>query len=448
MAAKVTDRQWMDMSPDEKLTTRLERWRNPQAIFSTEQAAADHRARVDRVISALMLEQPDRVPVMLSVGFWPAVRKGISPAAAMRDAAAASRAAVDFTLEYQPDIMVDPAVAAMPASVYEAIDFQLYRWPGHGVPDHAGYQYVENEWMLPEEYGQLIADPSDYMLHTYLPRAVGAFRGFSSLSSLFHFIEFPFVLGNLGVWGSPEVTAGLDALARASRELGSWAEVVGAERTGLMASGYPTWGSGGTKAPFDILGDTLRGTKGVLVDMFRRPDEVIAACERLVPVALDLALRHSDSFATPIVGIPLHKGAEGFMSDEQFHRFYWPTLKAVLLGIIEQGCIPALFAEGRYGARLEAIMDLPKARTAWMFDQTDMARAKRTIGQVACIQGNVPLSLIHAGEPPQMTEYVRKLMADAGSGGGFILTMGAVADDGREENLRAMIDAARRYGVY
>lgn len=448
MAATVTDTQWMDMTPDEKLAARLQRWRNPDAAFAGEHAAADYRARVDRVIAALMLQQPDRVPVTMSVGFWPAVRAGISPAQAMRDAGRAARAAVDFTLEYQPDIMVDPSVAAMPASVYEAIDFRLYRWPGHGVPDHAGYQYVESEWMLPEEYGRLIADPSAYMLETYLPRTVGAFRGFAGLPSLFHFIEFPFVLGNVGVWGSPDVTAGLEALARASRELGSWAEVIGAERAGLMALGYPTWGSGGTKAPFDILGDTLRGTKGVLVDMFRRPDEVIAACERLVPVALDLALRHADTFATPIIGIPLHKGAEGFMSDEQFHRFYWPTLRAVLLGLVEEGCIPALFAEGRYGARLEAIMDLPKARTTWMFDQTDMARAKKTIGQVACIQGNVPLSLIHAGDQQQMTEYVKKLIADAAPGGGFILGMGAVADEGREENLRTMVEVARAFGAY
>jgi len=33
----------------------------------------------------------------------------------------------------------------------------------------------------------------------------------------------------------------------------------------------------------------------------------------------------------------VHRGADGFMSDEQFERFCWPTLKAVLLGLIEAG---------------------------------------------------------------------------------------------------------------
>ena len=146
--------------------------------------------------------------------------------------------------------------------------------------------------------------------------------------------------------------------------------------------------------------------------------------------------------------MPLHKGADGFMSNEQFHTFYWPTLKAVILGLIEQGFIPYLFAEGRYGSRLEAIMDLPRARTVWLFDQTDMARAKQTIGQVACIQGNVPLSMIYAGTEEETVEYTRALIDSAGEGGGFILDLGAIADGGREQNLRAMIDTVKRYGVY
>jgi len=34
-----------------------------------------------------------------------------------------------------------------------------------------------------------------------------------------------------------------------------------------------------TKAPFDVIGDSLRGTKGVMLDMFRYPDELKEACE-------------------------------------------------------------------------------------------------------------------------------------------------------------------------
>jgi uroporphyrinogen-III decarboxylase len=216
----------------------------------------------------------------------------------------------------------------------------------------------------------------------------------------------------------------------------------------VTAVGFPAYRGGLSMAPFDILGDTLRGTKGVIIDMFRRPEKVVEACERLVPMAIDWALKRPTPLATPIVFIPLHKGADGFMNDEQFKTFYWPTLRKVIIGLIGEGIIPLLFAEGRYDSRLEVIADVPKGKTVWLFDQTDMARAKQTIGRVACLQGNMPLSLLHAGTPQEVATHTRKLIDAAGEGGGYIVDIGAVADGGKAENLRAMINTTKEYGAY
>ena len=219
-----------------------------------------------------------------------------------------------------------------------------------------------------------------------------------------------------------------------------------AEVAGL---GFPPYAASATKAPFDILGDTLRGTRGVIMDMFRQPEKVKAACERLVQLAVDWPLRRpGPGPATPVCFIPLHKGADGFMSDEQFREFYWPTLRKTLLGLIEQGMVPFLFAEGRYNTRLDVISDLPKGRTIWQFDQSDMARAKATIGKVACIQGNMSLSLLHAGTAEDVAARTRELIDVAGKDGGFILDIGAVADEGKDDNLEVMVKTAKEYGVY
>ncbi len=77
-----------------------------------------------------------------------------------------------------------------------------------------------------------------------------------------------------------------------------------------------------------------------------------------------------------------------------------------------------------------------------------MARAKETIGTVACIQGNMSLSLLHAGTAEQVADHTRKLIDIAGPGGGFILDIGAVADEGKDENLEVMVKTAKEYGVY
>jgi len=444
----MSDRPWADMTADERRASRLEQWRKPSLEFPTPEAAADYKARIDRLIAALSLEIPDRVPVNITSGFWPAVHAGITPYDAMTDLTKAAKAWTEFTLDFKPDVFVSPLMYTIPGSLFETIDYKLYAWPGHGAAKDASYQYNEREWMLPEDYDALISDPTDFMLRTYLPRTVGAYAGFAGLSSVFDFVELPFVPSHIGGWGSPEMIAGLEKLTAAARIVGEWSEAIFPVLGQLMAAGFPPYFGGATKAPFDILGDTLRGTKGVIMDMFRQPDKVVAACERLVPVAIDWVFKRPGGPATPVIFIPLHKGADGFMSDEQFHKFYWPTLRAVLLGLIEEGCIPFLFAEGRYGSRLEAIMDLPKGKTVWLFDQTDMARAKKTIGTVACIQGNVPLSLIYAGTPQETVEYTRGLIDSAAEGGGFILDVGAVADGGKPENLHAMIETAAEYGRY
>ena len=186
----------------------------------------------------------------------------------------------------------------------------------------------------------------------------------------------------------------------------------------------------------------------MMLDMYRRADKLLEALERATQMTIRIATRRAATSRIPIVFIPLHKGADGFMSDQQFKTFYWPSLRAVILGLIEEGFTPWLFAEGRYGSRLETICDLPKGKTLWLFDQTDMARAKETIGQVACIQGNVPSSLIYAGTPEAVTAYCRNLIDTAGVGGGFVLDTGAVTDSAKPENLEAMIRTAREYGVY
>jgi uroporphyrinogen-III decarboxylase len=105
-------------------------------------------------------------------------------------------------------------------------------------------------------------------------------------------------------------------------------------------------------------------------------------------------------------------------------------------------------AEGAYNRRLDYISDMPKGTVAWMFDRTDMANAKKTVGKVSCIAGNVPISIAYTKEAKEMKEYCRKLIETCAPGGGYILTGGATFDKAKPENLRVMMEAAKEYGKY
>ena len=269
----MADKLWKDMSPDERRAERIEKWRHPGTEFASPEAEAAYGERVERIIAALELRQPDRVPVCLNVGFWPAGLSGMTAREAMTDPARAGKAWIDFNLRFQPDGAVPPLPGANSAQMLEALDYKLYSWPGHGVPDDASFQYNEKEWMLADEYDHLISDFSDFMLRRYLPRAVGAFAGFSGMSSLLDFSELPFVWGHMAAWGSPEVAQGLDRLAAAARAVGQWMPPIFATFGESTALGFPSYYQAMCKAPFDILSDTLRGTRGMMIDMYRQPGE-------------------------------------------------------------------------------------------------------------------------------------------------------------------------------
>jgi uroporphyrinogen-III decarboxylase len=205
---------------------------------------------------------------------------------------------------------------------------------------------------------------------------------------------------------------------------------------------------GFTKAPFDVIGDTLRGTKGIMLDIYRQPDKLIQAMEALVPLMIGMGMASAQQTGNPLIFVPLHKGADGFLSDEQFKKFFWPTLKAVILGLIEGGCVPLPALEGYWNTRLKVVQDIPIGKTVWMVDQSDMADVKKTLGQNACLLGNVPSAMLKLGTPQGVEDYVKDLIDTAGKDGGLIICNGAFFDQAKPENVKAMVDTAKEYGVY
>ena len=445
------DRPWGELTPEQKLRHRLDVWLDPDVQFASPDAEEAYKARVRRLTDAILLEKtPDRVPVPLLVTeLYPLARAGLTPYDGMYDFDRASKAYVDFNLDLQPDSMVSPRVATTPGRVFDLLDYRLYSWPGAGVSREASFQYNESEWMAADEYDRLIEDPTDFILRRYLPRVAGAFAGLGELGSVFDPFSITQITGFVETFARPGVVDALQRLMAAGREAAAWRSRLGAIVEQLQGLGFPPFTGPQIRAPFDLLGDYLRGTRGVSLDLYRQPEKVVAACESLAPVLVRWTLEKTTPGTLPCLFGPLHKGDDAHLSMEQFETFYWPTLRTVLLALIDEGFIPLLFAEGKMDSRLERIAaDLPKGRTVWLLDRTDMVHAKATLGRVAALQGNVPLSLLQTATPAEVRERCRRLIEDVGPGGGFLLDSGAVIQQGKEENIRAMIQAARDFGVY
>ena len=437
-------------TPVEKRAERLRRWQSAEGLeFSSRRIAENFRHRVQLFQDVIALRRPQRVPVAPLVGFYSFAYAGVTAQAAMYDHEKLGYALIKYHTDFMPDSQTG-AILSGPGALFETLDYRLYRWPGHGVEPTKSYQCVEDEYMRAEDYDLLINDPSDFFLRTYLPRVFGALAPMHMLAPLRDMVELPIVCPSLIPFGTPPMQEALTRLMAAGRIALEWAEACASiDRTTAATLGIPGIVGGFTKAPFDTLGDTLRGTRSIMLDKFRQPKKLRAALERLVPLAIDLGVRAADQTGVPIVVIPLHKGADSFMSAQDFRTFYWPTLKAVILGLVNEGVVPFLFVEGSYNQRLDIIVDrdIPDGATVWVFDRTDIREVKRRFAGWACFGGNVPSSLLVAATAAEVSAHVKRLIDDVGRDGGYLLSTGAVIDDAKPENLHALIDTGREYGV-
>jgi len=436
---------------EEKLETRFAEWASPQIQFATPQAESAYKERVQMFKDVVQVRKPVRIPVFVNPGIVPFAYAGITTQEAMYDYDKLGLAFKKYNHDFQTDTVISCGMAGS-GPLFDILDYKLYQWPGRGVAATASYQALEGEFMHADEYDLLINDPSDYFTRYYLPRVFASLAGWSMLGPITDVIELPFTGGYMAGTAIPPVRQAYQKLMEAGDEALKWGAAVGAiDGHCISTFGLPAFIGGACKAPFDTLGDTLRGTRAIMLDKFRRPNQVLAAMERLVPLAIHSGVRAVSGSHVPFVFMPLHKGADGFMSDKDFRTFYWPTLKAVILGLVNEGCVPFLFVEGSYNQRLDVIggdPDIPAGTTFWLFDKTDMLEVKKRWAGWACFGGNVPASLLSTGTPDDVAAYVKKLLADVAGDGGFVLAPGAVVDHCKPENMHAMIDTCREYGVY
>jgi uroporphyrinogen-III decarboxylase len=68
---------------------------------------------------------------------------------------------------------------------------------------------------------------------------------------------------------------------------------------------------------------------------------------------------------------------------------------------------------------------------------------QKILGNVSCIDGNVPLSILQLSTPAEVTAYCQELNKKIGGNGGFILMNGAAIDDVKAENMRAFVNSVK-----
>jgi uroporphyrinogen-III decarboxylase len=418
---------------------------NPDAGKSPQQLLGE---RAKRLQDAYELRQPDRVPIQMGFSYFLAEYGGITRQEFHENPEQAQQLLEQATLEFQPDAAAgfygDPAMSKI-------VGDRMTKWPGYGLGPNGSFQFNEAEFMKAEDYDAFIEDPADWAIRVYMPRAFTELSGFAMLPPLGMAAFGYYNLLNLGALMAPPVQQSLQAFSRAVQAAAAYAGSLGQSVQRLLALGFPPSPIVGAlvEAPFDFMSDTLRGMRGIMLDVRKRPEKLLAAQEKVARFQLEYAISFCRATGMKNVFFPLHRGSDGFLSLSQFEEFYWPQLKGMWLKLIDEGLTPVPFYEGVWDQRLQYLAELPRGKTIGYFQASDMFKVKEVVGDTMCIMGGMPNSLLQTGTVEEVRERTRQLCEVVGKGGGFIMGTSIGEMEGcKPELVKAWAQATWEYGTY
>jgi len=387
--------------------------------------------RLKRYVTAMRNEKPDKIPIRPFVAEFTAKYAGYTCQEVTHDFEKAFAAARKCAADFDWDAVVGNMVYVW-TGLTQAIGTKYYAVPGIDISPETGFQYLEppeeKAFMKADEYDQLIEDPTGFLFNVWLPRISADVSAMGEPTSYRNNLSF--------------LKGGM-AMLNYFMAFGTQNELLRKE------SGTVSAISGILKAPLDIIADKLRGYLGLVTDLMERPEKVMAACEALMPHLTHVALSGADPDKNVPIGFWMHRGCVPFVTMEHFHKFFWATLKPIVEEIWSHGHQVLFYAEGDWNAHLNAFAELPDGSIVYHVDQADIFEVHKAIGHKFCISGGIPNFLLAYGTVDEVRDCCKKVIDGVARDGGYIMDASAIVqNDAKVENIKAMTDFTREYGVY
>lgn len=402
-----------------------------QNIAQDRDMAQLYAERMKRYVTAMQNEKPDMIPIRPFVAEFTAKYAGYTCQEVTHDFEKAFAAARKCAADFDWDAVVGNMVYVW-TGLTEAIGTKYYGVPGIHISPDIGFQYLEppedKAFMKPDEYDQLIEDPTGFLFNVWLPRVSNDVAAIGEPTSFRNNLSF--------------LKGGM-AMLNYFNAFGKQNELLRTE------SGTVSAIAGILKAPCDIIADKLRGYLGLVTDLMQQPDKVLAACEALMPHLTHVAISSADPDKNVPIGFWMHRGCVPFVSQKHFDKIYWPTLKPIIEEIWASGHQVLFYAEGDWNAHLNAFAELPDKSIVYHVDKADIFEAHKALGHKFCISGGIPNFLLSYGTSDEVRKCCKKVIDSVAGDGGYIMDASAIVqDDAKVENMKAMTEFTREYGTY
>lgn len=390
-----------------------------------------YQQRLRRFVTALNNRKPDRVPIRPFAAEFTGRHAGFTCQQLTQHYPDAFEAMIRCCKDYDWDA-VPASMVYVWTGITDAAGVRYYGVPGVDIPADRGFQYreppEEAAFMREDEYDRLIDDPTAFLYEVWLPRASRT----------------------IAAAGDPVTFRHNASLVTAAMAMTNYFNAFGPHCARLREEcGMPGAIAGIFKAPFDIIGDKLRGYMGLTMDMYERPEKVLKACEALMPHLHWVAAATADPASQLPIGYWMHRGCVPFVRPDQFASHYWPTVRPIIEELWRGDHQTMFYAEGNWDAHLDAFRELPERSIVYHIDRGDPLLAHRKLHDKFALSGGVNNVTLAIGTPEQVRNEVRTLIETVGKDGGYIMDASAIMqNDTKPENMLAMVEATREFGAY
>ncbi len=205
----------------------------------------------------------------------------------------------------------------------------------------------------------------------------------------------------------------------------------------------------GDQGPFSLACE-IRGMSQFMLDLAlgEQPDKIHQLLDfcRQASYRYCLAQIEQGAHATSIGDSP---SGPDLLSPRYYRKYAWPYVKRLTDDLKAQGILLAYHICGNATPIVEDMV-ASGAHILELDQKADMRLSKAAARGKATILGPVdPSAVMASGTPELVTEKCREAIEILAPGGGFILGPGcALPPTTPDENIDAMIAAARQYGTY
>lgn len=364
--------------------------------------------RNKRMLDALNMEKPDRLPIQLSGQFD---FKFIDPTMVIADYWRKPKLVDEYIIKAAQlpileEIDSAPFILGIPMDTYlqsfAAMWFAKMKIPGLELAEDALWQIDEQGPMTEEGYDTIIN------------------KGWGALKAE--------LFGRIGFDPAQLPPPDLEYMT----EIRQKAAEAGKSSVGMAGGLLPM-------PSFEVLSGA-RKMPAFFRDLRRIPDKVKAALDIMDEEQMEDAVKAVKAIPGVYGFIGGSRSSCDFIAPKVFENFYFQFFQKIVAVLQKENVKSWFHMDGTWDGFLHYFTEFPKAQCIWDPDHmTSIAKIKEVLGGNMCITGNVPPAVTSVGTPDECYRYTKEIMDIVGPAG-FIMSSGcSLPPNAKRENVEAIV---------